>query len=103
MYSQARTGIAIMVRVGFRQSLDNRHAPSVTNRFSTSCDWQQGLTQFPLDGGFEHRRRLPTAVRPEPLLVVAVILEAVGEEALVVVIRLPAFGEVARRDFPAGF
>ena len=36
MYSHARTVNAIIVRVGFWQPIETKHAPSVTNRFFTS-------------------------------------------------------------------
>src|SRR5947208_10097611 len=38
-WSQARTVMAIMVKVGFWQPLETKQAPSKTNRFLTSCAW----------------------------------------------------------------
>src|ERR1700733_3344542 len=63
-YSEARQDSARMVAVGFLSGFEVNDAPSVTNKFFTSCAWQNPLRAEVL--GSEPIRTVPTSWATPP-------------------------------------
>src|ERR1700677_675115 len=63
-YSEARQDSARMVAVGFLSGFVVKDAPSVTNKFFTSCAWQNALRAEVL--GSEPIRTVPTSCATPP-------------------------------------
>lgn len=63
-YSEARQDNARIVGVGFLSGLVVKHAPSVTNRFLTSCAWQKPFRTEVLAS--DPMRTVPTSCATPP-------------------------------------